>query len=298
MNGSSMKRRSGPWRNAAASMSFWRVPFDRSRQIVPRASARAKNSIQRSIAAWRRGTSRTRPTKYRYSEAVRYDGGDSTSGTMPIAAFTLRGSRAGSMPRTRAVPPVGASWPVRTRRSVVLPAPFGPKRPKNSPESTSRSIPARAVTDPNRFTRPRASIAFTRRGSRVPLFEGMPTVIPPRRPRMDPAANFVPCGDGRARCPYPAGLAPGGRAHGPLRVRGEHVPEHHGGSPVQRERAAGMASGERGRGRVEGAHQSGCDNSPRGHRRPRLEGAAPAGHGGDDRGRGPGRDVRLRDRKS
>src|SRR2546425_594215 len=52
MNGSSRKSRSGSWRNAAASMSFWRVPFERSRQIVPRVSSRSKNVIHRAIDRW------------------------------------------------------------------------------------------------------------------------------------------------------------------------------------------------------------------------------------------------------
>ncbi len=38
--------------------------------------------------------------------------------------------------------------------SVVLPAPFGPSRPKTIPSGTSRSTPASAVVDPNRLTTP------------------------------------------------------------------------------------------------------------------------------------------------
>src|SRR3954453_5919107 len=41
---------------------------------------------------------------------------------------------------------------MRTRG--VLPAPFGPRRPKTIPSGTSRSTPARAVVDPNRLTTP------------------------------------------------------------------------------------------------------------------------------------------------
>ena len=37
---------------------------------------------------------------------------------------------------------------------VVLPAPFGPSRPKHSPRSTSRSSPSTAITDPYRLTTP------------------------------------------------------------------------------------------------------------------------------------------------
>ena len=55
--------------------------------------------------------------------------------------------------------------------SVVLPAPFGPSRPKNSPGSTSRSIPSRATTvrGLTLYTRriPRASIASGTAGCAV-----------------------------------------------------------------------------------------------------------------------------------
>ena len=36
-----------------------------------------------------------------------------------------------------------------TRMSVVLPAPFGPSRPKTSPPSTARLTPSRARVEPN-----------------------------------------------------------------------------------------------------------------------------------------------------
>src|SRR6059036_613007 len=74
----------------------------------------------------------TRPTKYRYSCAVKYDGGDSTSGTIPTSDFTWSGSRTTSTFRMCASPEVGRSWPVRIRSIVVLPAPFGPKDRKST----------------------------------------------------------------------------------------------------------------------------------------------------------------------
>ena len=47
--------------------------------------------------------------------------------------------------------------------SVVLPAPFGPRSPKNSPGATSRSTPSRATTGVGftlyRRRTPRASMA-------------------------------------------------------------------------------------------------------------------------------------------
>src|SRR6478752_2751016 len=51
-----------------------------------------------------------------------------------------------SNPKIRASPLVGRRSVVRILISVVLPAPFGPSRPKNSPGATSRSTPASAVT--------------------------------------------------------------------------------------------------------------------------------------------------------
>jgi hypothetical protein len=46
-----------------------------------------------------------------------------------------------------------------TRIAVVLPAPFGPSRPKIVRAGTSRSTPARAVTVPKRFVSPCVRIA-------------------------------------------------------------------------------------------------------------------------------------------
>src|SRR5689334_22204342 len=49
--------------------------------------------------------------------------------------------------------------PARIEISVVLPAPFGPRRPKNSPCSTARSTPASACTGPKRRATPTMSTA-------------------------------------------------------------------------------------------------------------------------------------------
>ena len=38
----------------------------------------------------------------------------------------------------------------------LLPAPLGPRKPKATPRSTSKSMPSTAVKSPNRFVRPRA----------------------------------------------------------------------------------------------------------------------------------------------
>ena len=56
------------------------------------------------------------------------------------------GSRRRSAPATVAVPEVGASRVASIRSVVVLPAPFGPRKPKISPVPTSRSTPRTAST--------------------------------------------------------------------------------------------------------------------------------------------------------
>src|SRR5579872_1780037 len=70
--------------------------------------------------------------------------------TYPIRSRTFCGSVRRSAPAIVAVPPVGSSSVESIRRVVVLPAPFGPRKPKISPAWTSRSMPATASTDPLR----------------------------------------------------------------------------------------------------------------------------------------------------
>jgi hypothetical protein len=48
---------------------------------------------------------------------------------------------------------------VSTPTVVVLPAPFGPSRPRTLPSATVRSTPASAVVAPKRFTSPSTTIA-------------------------------------------------------------------------------------------------------------------------------------------
>jgi hypothetical protein len=44
--------------------------------------------------------------------------------------------------------------------AVVLPAPFGPSRPKTEPVGTARSMPARAAVPPNRLASPSVMIEY------------------------------------------------------------------------------------------------------------------------------------------
>ena len=49
------------------------------------------------------------------------------------------------------LPSSARTKPLNTSKSVVLPAPFGPSRPRISPSRTSNETPSSATTPPNRF---------------------------------------------------------------------------------------------------------------------------------------------------
>ena len=66
----------------------------------------------------------------------------------PMWRRTSPGCRSTSMPATEADPESGRASVVRTRTQVVLPAPFGPRRPRIVPAGTERSTPARAWVEP------------------------------------------------------------------------------------------------------------------------------------------------------
>src|SRR2546426_2609490 len=273
MKGSSRKTRAGSWMNAAASMSFCRVPFERSLQSVVPPSSRSKSSNQGAIRSSRPSSFRTRPTKYRYSCAVKYDGGDSTSGTIPTSVFTWSGSRTTSTLSTCASPEVGRSWPVRIRSIVVLPAAFGPNKPKNSPGSTAMSTPFNASTVPKRFVSWDAWIAGTPPTTRAALFRTWLMIIEARGPKLFGVRPIVP-----------------GHAHGPLRLRREHVPERAVRGALQRDGAARVARRERRRSSGP-EHQPGRAGAPPGDRdRAGSKGAANGG-ARDHRPGDSGRDV-------
>src|SRR6185437_4087958 len=80
--------------------------------------------------------------------------------------------------RMNAVPRSGRASPARIEISVVLPAPFGPSNPKNSPASTRRSTSQSACTSPKRLATPATWTAGTEGG--VAFIEERRT--PARRP--------------------------------------------------------------------------------------------------------------------
>ncbi len=63
---------------------------------------------------------------------------------------TQRASSTTSWPSTRAEPEVGISSVISILIVVVLPAPFGPSRPKSSPSAISKLTPRTASTSSER----------------------------------------------------------------------------------------------------------------------------------------------------
>ena len=64
-------------------------------------------------------------------------------------------------PSTVPLPDVGATRPSNNFSDVVLPAPFGPKKPKTSPRGTARDKPATATLRPNSRRNAAVSIAYS-----------------------------------------------------------------------------------------------------------------------------------------
>src|SRR6185312_7538396 len=75
----------------------------------------------------------------------------------PARARSAGESPAMSRPAKRMVPAVGVSAPAMHFISVLLPEPFGPMRPWNSPSSTTSPASSSAVSLPKLLTMPRAS---------------------------------------------------------------------------------------------------------------------------------------------
>ena len=65
-------------------------------------------------------------------------------GMMPMRALISLGWRTTSLPKTETVPDVGGMKQEMMRITVVLPAPFGPRKPKHSPFLMEKSMPSTA----------------------------------------------------------------------------------------------------------------------------------------------------------
>src|SRR6516164_7282504 len=136
------------------------------------------NSSSSSARFWvvARSSPYIRPTKRRYSVPVSRSNRPMPSGTTPICRFTSIGRAAKSSPSSSILPAVGASSPVSILMVVDLPAPFGPRKPKNCPASTRRLIASTALNEPNVRVSPSVRIATSLiradrfRHPRVPLY--------------------------------------------------------------------------------------------------------------------------------
>src|SRR5665647_2788140 len=73
------------------------------------------------------------------------------SGMYPRTALAAIGLADTSMPPICTVPDVGLRIPAIIRKVVVLPAPFGPRKPNSSPFGTVRSIASTALKEPYRL---------------------------------------------------------------------------------------------------------------------------------------------------
>src|ERR1700689_2006085 len=106
------------------------------------------------LAAVVRSRPYMRPAKLRNSAPVRRPNNAIPSGTTPICRLTFTGSVLRSMPRISIRPELGAKRPVSILMVVDLPAPLGPRKPKNCPGETRRSTPSTATRSPKRRVRP------------------------------------------------------------------------------------------------------------------------------------------------
>ena len=154
--GSSRNSTRGRVSRLDARSSRRRIPPDMSCAALSAASARSKRSS--SSAARSAGChGREIRTGARTSEG---SPGRSASRRPPRigpsgrAAPHVRRLAATSCRGTSALPASGRSKVERMRTRVVLPAPFGPRRPITVPSETSRSTPASACVVPKRFVTP------------------------------------------------------------------------------------------------------------------------------------------------
>src|SRR5262245_7852144 len=77
----------------------------------------------------------------------------------PMRIFTSSGFSITSMPSTTPRPPVSGRIPVSILITVVLPEPFGPRKPNISPGSTLKVTPSTAMKSPNLRTKFSAMMA-------------------------------------------------------------------------------------------------------------------------------------------
>ena len=160
--GSSRKKIRGSWTSARAISTRRRIPPE---SCFTGLSAHSVSSTAASSSpmSFRR---RSEGTPYSLAKIVRFSRGESSRslviacGITPIARRTSSGCATTSAPAITAVPDVGMMSVVSIRSSVDLPAPFGPRSPRISPDATSNEMASTAVNVPNVFVISRTSIAL------------------------------------------------------------------------------------------------------------------------------------------
>src|SRR5437879_2867901 len=113
---------------------------------------KSSNSAAR-LAAVSRSNPYILPAKLRNSAPVKRPKRAIPSGTTPIWRLTSAGWVLRSSPRISIRPELGASNPVSILMVVDLPAPLGPRKPKNCPGATRRFTPSTAMSSPKRRVR-------------------------------------------------------------------------------------------------------------------------------------------------
>ena len=129
-----------------------------SEKPLTRRFATASSPVSRSTSVIRgRPIPLLRATETRCIQAVRPPCSAVASSSEPTSRSGLI-SASYRRPPTRARPEVGAARPRMIRMVVVLPAPFGPRKPVTWPGRTVKLRSSTAVTGPNRLVSPSTSI--------------------------------------------------------------------------------------------------------------------------------------------
>ena len=152
-----------------------------------------------------------RPQKRRFSAAVSVGYSAISCGTTPSTRRTALESLRTEWPSTSTSPASGASKHEIMEMVVVLPAPFGPSRPKIEPRTIENDTPSTAVMSPNRFTSPSA-VTMAGAGSDVTAPGRLGRTTHPRPSCRRAAGRAAPC---LRRC----ALGPRRRAHWPTSPR-------------------------------------------------------------------------------
>src|SRR6266566_689751 len=188
--GSSSRINSGSVESTIPSSTHCRWPCA---SWPTRRSAAAVRPIRSSISSTRALAFSPRRRRLAASQMFsRTERPSNTFGTcvlmpMPSRAISWGWALEMSCPRNSTWPWVGSSWPVSILKKVLLPAPFGPIRQRNSPSSSVKLTLRTARTPPKCMLRSRvcssgSAIALLRRGRFEALFRAPAAQTQQRQP--------------------------------------------------------------------------------------------------------------------